>query len=400
MRISVKKSLPFGTVTAPPSKSFAHRGLICGGFSQKSIIRNISFSEDIKATLSCLENLGADISLGENYAEIKGIDREKIKEGIELYCNESGSTLRFLIPICLLFDKEIILKGTEKLFSRPLDEYRKLCENNNFLFEKGKDCLTIKGCLKAGDYEISSEKSSQFVSGLLTALSLANGKSTVNIVGEIQSKPYIDITVDTINKFGVKIENDGNKYTVYGKNFFENRDFTVEDDCSNAAYLEAFSLLNTDVLIRGAANDSLQGDIVYKKMFCGLKNGERSFNLKNCPDLAPVMFSAACLFGVCEFEGTSRLKFKESDRSRAMQEELNKFGVFVEVSDDKVIINPQNIKTPTEVLSSHNDHRIVMALCLLCAKYGGVIEGAEAVNKSFPDFFEKLKELNIGYDVL
>lgn len=395
MTVTIEKSVPSGKTVAPSSKSFAHRALILGAFSNKSVIKNVDFSDDIKATLSCLEKLGAKVQIDGNTVITGGISPQNIAENTELFCSESGSTLRFLIPVCLTLGKKINLSGTKRLLERPLSEYEKICKESGLLFEKSDDKVTVCGNLKNGVFSLSSEISSQYITGFLLGLSLINGESKIILNGEINSKPYIDITLYMLEKFGVKTDFSGNIITVFGRKSIENIEYTVEGDASNSAYLEAFGLLGGDVKILDLDDNTRQGDYVYKKMFFELQNGKRSFDLRNCPDLAPVMFSASCLFGKCEFTGTNRLKYKESDRCSSMKQELEKLGVSVQIEENKVIIEPKEIHSPQKEFSGHNDHRIVMALSLLCAKYGGTITGAEAVNKSFPLFFEKLIEIGV-----
>ncbi len=397
MDVIFEKSVANGKMTAPASKSFLHRALILGAFSDKSRIENVTYSEDVLATADCLKKLGADVLTGEDFIEIGGLNVQKTAENTELFCNESASTLRFLIPVCLLFGKKIKLFGTEKLFSRPLDEYEKIFENQNFLFEKTKNSITVCGLIKSGEFTVCAEISSQFVTGLLLALSLVDGKSVIKISGETESAPYIDITLNTLNQFGIKTEKNGNIITVFGSKKIKDTVFVCEKDATNSAYLEAFSFLDGNLSVKGADINTVQGDTIYKKMFSDLKNGKKAFDLRNCPDLAPLMFCVSCFTGTAEFKGINRLKFKESDRILSMKEELKKFGVSVIEENGKVIINPENIKAPNKDLSGHNDHRVVMALSLLSAKYGGKIKGAEAVNKSFPDFFKNLEKSGIKF---
>ncbi len=397
MKITFKPSKPNGTVFVPSSKSYAHRSLICGAFSENSVINNVCFCDDVNATLSCLEKLGTAVKRKNNDVLISGFNRENVKDGTVLECSESGSTLRFLIPVCLTLNKKIIFKGSEKLFERPLENYFDFCKSYGFLFDLSENSLTVCGDLKAGNYAISGEKSSQFVSGLLMALGFIEGKSILTVTGNIESKPYIDITVSVLKEFGIEVYSVGNVYTVYGKKTVDSLEYTVEGDCTAGAYLEAFNLLG-NVNVAGINNSTIQGDFVYIKMFSDLIDGKKEFNLKDCPDLAPIMFSASLLFGGGVFYGTERLAFKESNRSYAMAEELSKFGAKVNISEDFITIEAKNIKPPTQTLSSHNDHRIAMALSFLCAKFGGTIKNAEVVNKSFPDFYKKLIDLGICFE--
>ncbi len=384
MRIQINPSAAVGKISAPPSKSMAHRALILGAFTQKSIIHNVAFSKDIIATMECLKSLGADIEIDGDTVTIGGLDVDNIPENAELFCNESGSTLRFLLPICMASGKRITLTGAKRLFERPLTIYEEIAKEQSILFEKTENSVTVCGKLKSQEYFVRGDISSQFITGLMFALLSTDSKITVT--GKFESKSYVDLTRKAMSDFGVK-ENSRPENTVY----------TVEGDCSNAAFLEAFNYLGGNVSVEGLDPDTLQGDRVYKEIFEGLKNGQKSFDLSDCPDLAPVCFTVASVFGGAEFTGTQRLKIKESDRANAMKEELAKFGIEVTVNENSVIIKNGELNKPTEILCGHNDHRIVMSLVLLCSITGGVIDGAEAVSKSYPEFFEEISR--IGIDV-
>ncbi|MBQ2933144.1 MAG: 3-phosphoshikimate 1-carboxyvinyltransferase [Clostridia bacterium] len=394
MTVNIKKSVAAGTVAAPPSKSMAHRALICGALSGGSKIENIEYSNDISATLDCLLALGAKIEKSGNTIQLGGINPFESKT-TTLDCRESGSTLRFMIPLAFLSGKKITFIGSERLFARNLSIYEDIAKQNSIFFEKGKNSLTICGKLKSGDYKIAGNISSQFISGLLFALPLLDGDSTLEITGEYESEPYVDLTIKSLSDFGVTIEKCGHAYKIKGNQNYASQNITVEGDYSNAAFLDGFNLLGGNVKVTGLDESSLQGDKIYKKMYDGLKNGEKQFDLSNCPDLAPVMFALSAVFGGAHFTGTKRLKIKESDRAAAMQTELAKFGINVDVSENDVTIHNCKLKAPIETLCGHNDHRIVMALSLLCTLTDGSISEAQSVAKSYPDYFGKIKSLGI-----
>lgn len=394
MTVSIKKSKVRGTIAAPPSKSMAHRVLICGALSGGSEIYNIEYSNDVLATLDCLTALGAKIEPQGNKIKCGGLNPFNAKEAT-LDCRESGSTLRFMIPLAFLSGAKITLTGSERLFARNLTIYEDVAKQNNIAFEKNDSSLTVCGKLKSGSYKIAGNISSQFISGLLFALPLLDGDSTLEITGEYESEPYVDLTIKSLSDFGVKIEKCGRIYNIKGNQKYETKNITVEGDYSNAAFLDGFNLLGGDVLVTGLDESSLQGDKIYKKMYEGLKTGEKQFDLSNCPDLAPVMFALSAVFGGAHFTGTKRLKIKESDRAVAMQTELKKFGIKVNVNDNDVTVHGGELKAPSETLCGHNDHRIVMALSLLCTLTGGNINDAQSVAKSYPDYFEKIKTLGI-----
>ncbi len=394
MTVTIKKSKAKGIIAAPPSKSMAHRAFICGALSGGSEIYNIEYSNDILATLDCLTAMGAKIEIQGSKIKCGGLNPFVSKKSV-LDCRESGSTLRFMIPLAFLSGAKITLTGSERLFARNLTIYEEIAKQNSIIFEKGKSSLTVYGKLKSGNYKIAGNISSQFISGLLFALPLLDGDSTLEITGEYESEPYVDLTIKSLSDFGVKIEKCGRTYKIKGNQKYETKNITVEGDYSNAAFLDGFNLLGGDVLVTGLDESSLQGDKIYKKMYEGLKNGEKQFDLSNCPDLAPVMFALSAVYGGAHFTGTKRLKIKESDRAAAMKQELAKFGIKVDVSDNDVTVHGGELKAPSETLCGHNDHRVVMALSLLCTLTGGSIGDAQSVAKSYPDYFEKIKSLGI-----
>ena len=394
MTVNIKKSQACGKVLAPPSKSMAHRALICGALSADSTISNVEYSNDISATLDCLLALGAKVQKSGDSVNIGSLNPFSSDEAV-LDCRESGSTLRFLIPLCMLSGKKIILTGSSRLFERNLSIYEEIARQNGVLFEKKENSLTVCGRLKCGEYKIAGNISSQFISGLLFVLPVLQGDSAIEITGKYESEPYVDLTIKSLNDFGINIQKCGRTYKIKGGQKYLSKDVTVEGDYSNAAFLDGFNLLGGNVTVTGLCENSLQGDKIYKKMYGLIKNGQKEFDLSNCPDLAPVMFALSAVFGGAHFTGTSRLKIKESDRATAMQTELEKFGIRVTVGDDDVTVYGGELKTPDVALYGHNDHRIVMALSLLCSVVGGSISGAEAVAKSYPDYFDKIKSLGI-----
>lgn len=393
MTLKIEKCLLKGSVSAPPSKSDGHRVLICSALSSGSTVKNLADSEDIKATLGCLKSLGAKTENTEKGLKIGGINPFYLPDNVILDCNESGSTLRFLIPLCLISGKKVSLKGKGRLMERPLIVYEKICEERGISFEKNGDTLTLCGKLESGVFAVDGGVSSQFISGLMYALPLLPSDSQIKIEGVLESKPYIDMTVETLGRFGVEIKETDYGYFIKGNQEYGSRSIAVEGDWSNAAFLDGFNLLGGNVTVKGLNENSLQGDKIYKKMYEALKSGDKNFDLSNCPDLAPVMFALAAALGGAEFTGTARLKIKESDRAEVMKEELSKFGINVKVEENRVTVLGGVLKAPKEKLKGHNDHRIVMALTLLCTLAGGEIEGIEAVNKSFPDFFSKISAL-------
>lgn len=393
MTVRINKSRPSGRVTAPPSKSMAHRALICGALSGGSTITNLAWSKDIAATLNCLEDLGARIEKSGSSVSIGLFNPFQPPKKNEIFCDESGSTLRFLIPISLLSGSAITLSGSERLFARPLSVYEDIFNEQGISFKRTKKSITLSGTLKSGTFKVPGNISSQFISGLLFALPLLEGDSKVEVIGTFESASYVNLTLSALRSFGIQIHRDGNCFNIKGGQLFKGTDYVVEGDCSNAAFLEAFNLLGGDVKVEGIDENTLQGDKAYRSYFMALESGEKTFDLSDCPDLAPIMFALAAAKGGAKFTGTRRLRMKESDRGAAMASELAKFGIEVIVGENECTVKAGKLTAPTETLFGHNDHRIVMALSVLCSAVGGYIDGAEAVSKSFPDFFETISEL-------
>ncbi len=396
MIATIEKGTAYGRVEAPPSKSVSHRYLICGALSGGSVIENVAFSEDIKATLNCLKALGADYEIDGSTVKIGGISPNKAVKSAELFCNESGSTLRFLIPLCLLFGQKITLKGTERLMSRSLAVYKDMCLSQGIEFSEDKESVTVCGKLRSGKYSVRGDVSSQFISGLMFALPLLENDSIIDITGAIESGSYLGMTVKALADFGIRISRT-DEHTVFikGNQTYKPRTLCVEGDYSNAAFFEAFNSVGGNVAVTGLKKDTCQCDAVYIKLFGKFGRGCREIDISDCPDLAPVLMAVAAANNGVRLTGTHRLKIKESDRGKAMAEELSKFGCSVKVYENEIEVKKRGITTPTDILSGHNDHRIVMALSLLCSITGGSISGAEAVNKSFPDYFRRLSSLGI-----
>jgi len=391
MRVTINKSSLCGIATAPPSKSMAHRYLICAALSgAPCTVNNIALSKDIEATINCLLALGTKANVTATEADING--QNIFSKTDVLKCNESGSTLRFMIPICLLADKKITLSGTERLFARSLDIYKELCAERGFLFEQTKDSVTLKGRLTGGKYTVRGDVSSQFISGLLFALPLVSGDSTIEITGKLESAPYIDMTIAAQKQFSVNIERKQNVIYIKGSQSYKPADATVEGDCSNAAFFEALRVIGHNVRVTGLDKNTLQGDYIFYDYFKKLCDGTPTLDVGNCPDLAPILMAVAAAKNGCTVTNTARLKIKESDRGQAMADELAKFGINTELYDNSIVVSGK-IHPPSDTLCSHNDHRIVMSCAVLCTLLGGTVDGAEAVSKSLPDFFERLTQL-------
>ena len=396
MKVSITPGKASGVVLAPPSKSMAHRVLICAGLSDgESIIDHIELSEDIQATLGMLEALGATYRMQNRRVIINGIGHKEPEISGVLDSKESGSTLRFFIPIVLAKGQECHFTGAKRLFERPLGVYEKLCKEQGIVFEKREEGLYVKGQLEARKYQVPGDVSSQFITGLLFALPLLETDSILEILPPIESKPYIHMTLAALQMFGINIQQDGNVFQIPGNQVYQKANVTVEGDYSNAAFLEAFNLLDGDVKVEGLRKDSLQGDKIYRQYYEELQTEAPVIDLTECPDLGPILMGMAATKHGARFVGTRRLKMKESDRGAVMAEELQKFGIRVDVGENEIIVYDGELKPPSKILCGHNDHRIVMTLATICTMTGGTIEDAEAVRKSFPSYFDVISDLGV-----
>lgn len=398
MKVKILPSKTSGEVSAPPSKSFAHRYLIGSVLSRgKCVIKNIADSDDISATLSCIERLGGSVTKDGNIVTVVPTNEKQIENAV-FDCKESGSTLRFFIPVVLATGaKNCTFSGSERLLARGIKEYEKLFENSDVIIKSDEKSIEISGTLSAGNYEISGEVSSQYTTGMLFALSVLDGKSTLKITGNAESRAYVDMTIKVLKDFGADIaEPEKNYFEINGKGRLSPGEFTVEGDWSNAAFLIALSRLLGTISVSGLNENSVQGDRFSSVAFDALDGENAEIDLKDCPDLAPILFAYAAYKNGGRFINTRRLRVKESDRANVMAEELKKFGANVKVYENSVEIEKTQLKPPIVPLCGHNDHRIVMALSVLAAVFGAEIDGAEAVNKSYPDFFRVIKKAGVN----
>lgn len=398
MKVKILPSKTSGEVSAPPSKSFAHRYLIGSVLSRgKCVIKNIADSDDISATLSCIEQLGGSVTKDGNIVTVIPTNEKQIENAV-FDCKESGSTLRFFIPVVLATGaKNCTFSGSERLLARGIKEYEKLFENSDVKIKSDEKSIEVNGTLSAGNYELSGEVSSQYTTGMLFALSGLSGKSTLKITGNAESRAYVDMTIKVLKDFGADIaEPEKNYFEINGKGRLSPGEFTVEGDWSNAAFLIALSRLLGTISVSGLNENSVQGDRFSSVAFDALDGENAEIDLKDCPDLAPILFAYAAYKNGGKFTNTRRLRVKESDRANVMAEELKKFGANVKVYENSVEIEKTQLKPPIVPLCGHNDHRIVMALSVLAAVFGAEIDGAETVNKSYPDFFRVIKKAGVN----
>lgn len=382
-----------GSIDAPPSKSMAHRYLIGAALSNEICrISGIDYSEDILASIDCLKALGAEITVNNDTVIVTPDCFMKVENPV-LNCRESGSTLRFFIPLALCIGKEVTFSGSKRLFERPLDIYEELCRENGFMFKKDESSVRICGKLKSGRYKIRGDISSQFITGLIFALVYLGRDSVIEIIPPFESRSYVNLTVSALKSFGAGIEF-FDEYTVaIKKSSLHGFSGKIEGDFSNGAFLDVFNYIGSEIKVNNLIPDSLQGDKVYSEYFNEISTGTPTLDISDCPDLGPVLIALASLKNGATFTGTDRLKEKESDRGAAMHKELEKLGGGLIFGDNTITVPKQKLENTGVVLDGHNDHRIVMAMAVILSETGGEIEGIEAVKKSYPGFFEDIQRL-------
>lgn len=388
-----------GSVDAPPSKSMAHRYLIGAALSKETCtLSGVDFSEDISASIDCLRALGARISIDGDRVEVDPGGFMQVENPV-LECRESGSTLRFFIPLALCLGKPVTLRGSRRLMERPLDVYEDLCLANGFEFRRDEDSLTVCGSLGSGDYEIRGGVSSQFITGLIFALLYLGKDSSISIIPPFESRSYVDLTISALRSFGANVKFAGDLKIEVGKSQMRPFSGRIEGDWSNAAFLDAFDQIGSSVSVGNLRPKSLQGDRVYREYFERISAGTPTLDISDCPDLGPILFALAALKNGAVFTGTDRLRAKESDRGAAMHEELKKCGGGLVFGDNQITVPKQELRNEGIVLDGHNDHRIVMAMSVVLSKIGGSIDGVEAVRKSYPGFFGDIGQLGAKVEI-
>ena len=393
MIATFKPSKLAGTIDAPPSKSMAHRYLIGAALSGKECsLSGVDYSEDILATIDCLNALGANVFAEGDRVTIDPRGFLQAEKPV-LHCRESGSTLRFFLPLALCMGKPVTLRGSQRLLERPLVIYEDLCREQGFQFQRNGDSITVCGQLKSGEYTLRGNISSQFITGLIFAMVYRNEEAAIRILPPFESRSYIDLTISALQSFGADVNfTDAHTITIQ-KTQLHPYNGRIEGDYSNAAFLDAFNCLGSGVSIGNLKQDSLQGDRVYRNYFRRIAEGTPALDISDCPDLGPILFALAALKNGAVFTGTDRLKVKESDRGLAMHRELQKLGGGLIFGNNSITVPKQKLNYRGTILDGHNDHRIVMAMSVILSQIGGSIQGTEAVRKSYPGFFEDIMHL-------
>lgn len=407
-----------GKVTVPPSKSVAHRAIICASLAGgKSVIRNIDFSQDILATLDAVKALGAQVSVDKNTAFIDGTGMFDVPFA-DINCRESGSTLRFMLAVAAAGGVKTTFNGEGRLPQRTIKEILSVFRSHSV--ETSVDDglpVTLSGKLTAGKYEISGNVSSQFITGLMFALPLCDGDSEICLTTALESKGYIDITVNSLKHFGVEVEETNNGWKIKGNQRYSPCDYTVEGDWSQAAFFMGASVLGASVDISGLDKNSVQGDKagldIFKRFGADIswhsdtlvcRPGKReaiSLNASQIPDLVPIISAvAAQCDGKTVITGAQRLRIKESNRLKSMADGLCSLGIYAKETDDGLEIVGGKVNGGK--VKGCNDHRIVMSFAVLAQAANGAVEidDAQSINKSYPNFFEDYNSLGGKADVI
>ena len=422
MKVKIKPSILSGEIVIPPSKSYSHRAIISAALAngeKKSKINNLKFSVDIETTVKIMENWGAKISKKEGSLEVIGNDGKIVLKKNYIQCNESGSTIRFLIPVGLTSENELIFDGKGKLIDRPLDSYYKIFDDQGIKYEmsEGKLPLKVNGKLKAGNYEIDGNVSSQFITGLLYALPLLDGDSIIVINKNLESKGYVDLTLEILKLSGIKIKNNDYKsFEIKGNQEYKPFNYTVEGDYSQVAFWIVAGIISAnkdnEIKCLHLNKYSLQGDKaiieIVQKMGAKLeifddyvivkpsKTKGTIIDVSQCPDIAPILTVLGALSeGETKIINAERLRIKESDRIISIKTELNKLGAEVEEVGDSLVIQGVDTFEGGVEVSAWNDHRIAMSLAIasIRCKNEIVIDEAESVKKSYPHFWDDFEKM-------
>ena len=407
-----------GNITIPPSKSLAHRAIICACLAPgRSVISNIDYSVDIRATIEGMRHLGASIKEDKDTLFIDGIETFQY-DGDVVNCHESGSTLRFFLPLFSLTGKRATFSGSKRLIERPQNVYEMLFQEQGIDFVRTYPNIIIDGRLKPGELTLKGNVSSQFITGLLFALPLLEADSKIHIEPPFESRSYVDLTIQMLKRFQIIVEyEDAYTLAIKGNQQYQPTDVLVEGDYSQLVFWASLGVLNHSVETHGLDLHSLQGDKktidIFQSMNAGIKVLDDGYqfcpgtlngtviDLNDCPDLGPMLFALATQAnGKTTFQNAGRLRIKESDRIEAMETELKKLGCSISSTFGTVTITGPVKLQGNVTLHGHNDHRIVMALSILAtiADEPITIDDAQAISKSSPGFFKDLASCGIFID--
>ena len=414
MAIKITPHQLSGGIAVPPSKSMAHRAIICASLAQgRSVITNIEYSKDIEATIGAMKSLGTMIFEHDDYLEIDGTTTF-MKNQCEINCFESGSTLRFMVPISLVCENNLHFIGEGRLGKRPMQVYYDIFDQQgiSYLYRENVLDLYVRGRMHGGEFHLPGDVSSQFISGLLFALPLMDEDSRIVMTSPVQSKGYIDLTLQMLDMFGIQIENhDYQEFMIKGGQRYQPCDYRVEADFSQAAFYLVAGALQNEVILDGLNLQSAQGDKeaidILKRMGCRIQEVDHGYMMvcddlhatqidgSQCPDIIPVIALACSLAkGTSVIENISRLRIKECDRLSATVDVICKLGGKAYEKEDSMIIEGVDVLKGGHV-SSYNDHRMAMmeAIASTQCENEVCIDEHLCVDKSYPRFWEHFEKL-------
>ena len=402
-----------GELRVPPSKSVAHRAIICAALAKgESMVSPVDVSDDMRATLACMTALGAYWKRENDALRLSG-QAFANKPCPDMDCLESGSTLRFVIPLSLALAKGGVFHTKGRLKERPLGPYEAIFQKQGISFEKTADGFCAKGILCAGQFDLPGDVSSQFVTGLLLALPLLQGDSQINITSPMESEGYVQLTLDVMNAYGVTVhKKDACTFVVPGGQSYQPCNYTVEGDDTQAAVLLCAGALGSQVTLKGLSPASHQGDRavagILEQMGASVCVSDSAFTVKpgplqgividggQIPDTLPMLALTMCLSeGESRIENAGRLRHKECDRLFATVRELTKLGADITSQGDTILIHGQESLTGDVSVSSYDDHRMAMMLSIaaLHCKAPITLDNPACVKKSWPSFWEDYLQL-------
>ena len=381
MNLTITPTRLSGTVTPPPSKSQAHRLLIAAALAgDGSVIHNLADSQDIQATRRCMAELKT------NSSSLPDLD-----------CGESGSTLRFLIPVALALRGGGVFTGHGRLMERPQRPYFDIFDEKGIRYRQGAGKLVVEGRLTPGVYRLPGNVSSQFVTGLLYALPLLDGDSEILLTSPLESRGYVDMTLEVLKEFGIRVEESEDRFLIPGGQTYRPREAAVEADWSQAAFWYAANCLGSRLEILGLNPESTQGDMAVGHWAQALsQSGDVEIDVSGCPDLAPPLAAmAAVRQGTARLVNAARLRIKESDRLATITAALAALGADLEDFPDSLTIHGKDELAGGCAVDCCNDHRIAMMAAIAATRCREPVTllGAECVAKSYPDFWEHYRML-------
>jgi 3-phosphoshikimate 1-carboxyvinyltransferase len=409
-----------GTVLIPPSKSESHRAIIAASLAKgKSVISNIAYSEDILATIGAMEKIGVKFIKNVNQLIVNGVGRVFFADDNFIDCNESGSTLRFVLPVLSLSKQKVVFTGKANLFRRPMSVYENLFRQCDLSFIQSEKNIIMSGSLAPGYYELPGNISSQFISGLLFALPLLKGDSVVKVTTVLESEEYVTMTISMLKHYGITIiVEDHNLFRIPGNQTYLPANYSIEGDFSQMAVFAVAGFLNGNIACKNIHYDETQADrriLEYGEQMGGrfepIENGYafhqsdmegRILDIAQCPDLGPILSLLGALSkGTTVIDNAARLKFKESNRLQSTYDTLKAMGVPIDLTDSSLIIQGRT-ELEGGTFESYNDHRIVMLVAIASSRCNKqvLIKNAEAVNKSYPEFFADFAKIGGNFTII